>query len=59
MVAEAEPQAAAIGCQADVSTVDNAKFPKYVVGQQCDNCALYQGKFDPPASGCSLVAGKS
>ena len=58
MVAETDPQAAALGYRADTSKVDKAKFPKYAAGQQCDNCALYQGKPGSAAGGCSLFAGK-
>ncbi|WP_128113131.1 high-potential iron-sulfur protein [Polynucleobacter necessarius] len=58
MVAETDPQAAALGYKADASKVDKAKFAKYAAGQQCDNCALYQGKTGSAAGGCSLFAGK-
>ena len=58
MVAETDPQAAALGYKADASKVDKAKFAKYAAGQQCDNCALYQGKAGSAAGGCSLFAGK-
>ncbi|QWD66544.1 high-potential iron-sulfur protein [Polynucleobacter sp. MWH-Aus1W21] len=58
MVAETDPQAAALGYKADASKVDKAKFPKYAAGQVCDNCALYQGKAGSAAGGCSLFAGK-
>ena len=58
MVAEADPQAAALGYKADASKVDKAKYAKYAAGQQCDNCALYQGKAGSAAGGCSLFAGK-
>lgn len=58
MVAETDPQAAALGYKADASKVDKAKFPKYAAGQVCDNCAIYQGKAGSAASRCSLFAGK-
>jgi hypothetical protein len=58
MVAETDPQAAALGYKADATKVDKAKYAKYAAGQQCDNCALYQGKPGSAAGGCSLFAGK-
>ena len=58
MVAETDPQAAALGYKADASKVDKAKYAKYAAGQQCDNCALYQGKPGSASGGCSLFAGK-
>ena len=58
MVAETDPQAAALGYKADASKVDKAKYAKYAAGQACGNCALYQGKPDSAAGGCSLFAGK-
>jgi len=58
MVAETDPQAAALGYKANATTVDKAKYPKYAAGQHCGNCALFQGKADAAAGGCSLFAGK-
>ena len=58
MVAESDPQAAALGYKADGSKVDKAKFAKYAAGQSCANCALYQGKADAASGGCALFAGK-
>jgi hypothetical protein len=58
MVAETDPQAAALGYKADASKVDKAKYPKFAAGQACSNCALYQGKADSAAGGCSLFGAK-
>jgi hypothetical protein len=58
MVAETDPQAAALGYKANATTVDKAKYAKYAAGQECDNCALFQGKAGAAAGGCSLFAGK-
>ena len=58
MVAETDPQAAALGYKANATTVDKVKYPKYAAGQVCANCALFQGKADVSAGGCSLFAGK-
>jgi len=58
MVAETDPQAVALGYRANATTVDKAKYPKYAAGQECDNCALFQGKAGAVAGGCALFAGK-
>ena len=43
MVADADPQAAALGYKADGTKTDKTKFPKYAAGQQCSSCALLPG----------------
>jgi hypothetical protein len=58
MVAETEPQAVTLGYKADAAKADKAKFPKYAAGQQCGNCALYQGKAGAPSGPCPLFATK-
>jgi hypothetical protein len=58
MVAENDPQAAALGYKADANKADKAKFPKYATDQQCSNCALYHGKAGDTSGGCPLFAGK-
>lgn len=58
MVAENDPQAQALGYKADATKVDKAKQPKYAAGQQCSNCAVYQGKASDAAGPCPLFAGK-
>lgn len=58
MVAESDPQAAALGYKADASKADKVKFPKYAAGQECSNCSLYQGKAGDAAGGCQLFPGK-
>ena len=55
---EKDPQAVALGYVADAAKVDAKKCPKYASGQQCTNCALYQGKATDPWGGCPLFAGK-
>ena len=57
-VAESDPQAAALGYKVDGTKADKAKYPKYAAGQQCNNCALYQGKATDATGGCPLFAGK-
>ena len=58
LVQETEPQAVALGYKNDPTKVDKAKFPKYAAGQNCANCALYQGKATDAAGLCPLFAGK-
>jgi hypothetical protein len=58
MVVESDAQAAALGYKADASKADKAKYPKYAAGQQCDGCALFQGKAGAASGPCPLFAGK-
>ena len=58
-VQESDPQATALGYKADATKADKAKFPKYAAGQDCANCALYQGKAGDATGGCPLFAGKT
>ena len=58
MVVESDAQAAALGYKADASKADKAKYPKYAAGQQCDGCALFQGKAGA-ASGAAGAASQS
>lgn len=55
MLAETDPQATALGYKADASKVDKAKQPKFAAGQNCANCALYQGKASDAAGGCPCL----
>lgn len=58
LVDEKDAQAAALGYVADAKRVDAKKQPKFVAGQNCSNCALYQGKPSDKAAACPLFAGK-
>ena len=58
MLDEKDGQAVALGYVADAKRVDAKKFPKFAAGQNCANCALYQGKAADKAGGCPLFAGK-
>ena len=58
LVSEADPQAKALGYVSDATKADAKKYPKYVAGQNCANCALYQGKATDPAGNCPLFAGR-
>jgi hypothetical protein len=57
LIAETDPQAAALGYKAVATTVDKAKFAKYADGQNCANCTLYQMK-SPESGGCAIYPGK-
>jgi hypothetical protein len=54
-----DPQAVALGYTPDAAKADKAKYPKYAAGQDCGNCALYQGKAGDASGPCPLYAGKS
>jgi hypothetical protein len=58
-VAEADPQAVALGYKADTTKVDDKKFPTHAATQNCANCALFQGKAGDKTGGCPLFAGKT
>ena len=58
LVDEKDPQAVALGYVADAKRVDVKKYPKFAAGQNCANCALYQGKPSDKAASCPLFAGK-
>jgi hypothetical protein len=53
-VDENGPQAMGLGYKHDATTIENAR---YKAGQQCSNCALYQGGSDE-WGGCPLFTGK-
>ena len=55
---EKDPQALALGYVAEATKADTKKFPKYAAGQNCANCALYQGKATDAAGLCPLFAGR-
>jgi High potential iron-sulfur protein len=59
LVDEKDPQAAALGYVADAARADKAKFKTFAAGQNCANCALFQGKPNDAAGGCPLFAGKN
>ena len=58
MVDEKDPQAVGLNYKADATKVDKAKQPKWAAGQNCSNCALFQGKASDASGGCPLFAGK-
>lgn len=58
MVDEKDAQAINLGYVADAARVDGSKFPTFVVGSQCNNCALFRGAAADAAGGCTLFQGK-
>jgi High potential iron-sulfur protein len=58
MVVETDAQPLALGYKADATKVDQTKQPKYASGQNCSNCALFQGAAGVAAGVCPLFAGK-
>ena len=56
---EKDPTASALAYINDATKVDKAKFPKYADGQNCGNCALYQGAAGSAQGGCPLFPGKN
>ena len=58
MVDPKDATATALGYVADTSKADKKKFPKHEITQNCNNCAIFQGKATDAAGGCPLFAGK-
>ena len=58
LVDEKDAKAVGLGYVADAKRVDVKKYTKFAAGQNCANCALYQGKPADKAGGCSLFTGK-
>ena len=58
LVDEKDAQPAALGYVTDAKRADVKKFPKFVAGQHCANCALYQGKATDKTAACTLFPGK-
>jgi hypothetical protein len=58
MVEATDPTAVALGYVAVAANHDTAKYPNFVAGSNCANCALYQGAAGTEAGPCPLFAGK-
>ncbi len=58
LVDEKDSQAVALGYVADARRVDVKKFPKFAAGQNCANCALFQGKLIAANGWCTAWAKK-
>jgi hypothetical protein len=57
-VSESGPTAVAMGYKHDVKEIDKAKETKYVAGEHCGNCQLYQGKAGADWGPCPIFGGK-
>jgi adenosylcobinamide amidohydrolase len=57
-VTEADPQAVALGYQANGTKTDTKKYPNYTSNQSCSGCALYQGKATDSAGSCAVFGNK-
>ena len=57
-IEESDPQATALGYVHSAAKVDKAKYPKFAAGQNCANCALYQGKASDAWGGCAIFGNK-
>lgn len=55
---ESDPIAVSLGYKHDATLVDKAKQAKYVAGEDCSNCQLYQGKAGEPWGPCPIFGGK-
>jgi hypothetical protein len=53
-----DPAAMALGYVENASQVDVKKYPSYVKGSSCDNCAQLQGAAGPSYRPCDLFTGK-
>jgi hypothetical protein len=57
-LAESDPTAQTLGYKSDTAHVDTSKYPKYLAGQACANCQLYQGKPEDALGPCAVFSGK-
>lgn len=58
-LSESDPAASSLGYVHDATQVDSARYPQHRAGQQCSNCALYQGDAGSEWAGCPIFAGKA
>ena len=57
-VAPADPVAVALAYHESARTVEAAKFPNYMAGQECSNCLQLTGKAGDAWRPCNLFPGK-
>jgi hypothetical protein len=53
-----DPQAKALGYNANTASVDNAKYPAHKADAKCARCVQYQGKAGDATGPCTIFAGK-
>lgn len=56
-LAEANPQAQALGYKNDTTTVDAARYPNHAADQACANCALFSGQAGQDWGPCGIFPG--
>lgn len=56
-LAEANPQAQALGYKNDTKTVDAGRYPNHAPDQACANCALYSGQAGQEWGPCGIFPG--
>lgn len=58
-LSEDDPQAKSLAYVHDATKIDGANQPRFKTGQNCSNCALFQGKANQEWAGCSIFPGKA
>jgi len=58
LLQETDTQAMAFGYVNDAKRVDSKKHPRFQAGQNCGNCALFQGKSTDSKGACPLFGSK-
>jgi len=53
-VLETDPQAQALGYQADGTKTEMKKHPNYAANQRCGTCVLFQGKAGDSSGSCAV-----
>lgn len=58
MLNPAEPAAVALGYVEDAARANASKYPNYLAGQACANCALFAGRPGDASGPCPLFPGR-
>ena len=58
-LAENDATASALGYKNDSKQVDKAKYANYKLGQDCDDCAQFEGKKGEAWGPCKIFPGKA
>jgi hypothetical protein len=58
-LSETDAQAAALGYRNDSKMVDAKKYANYRLGQDCDDCAQFEGKKGQVWGPCKIFPGKA
>ena len=57
-VTETDPYAKSMGFRVETANVDQVKYPRHDVSQQCSECQLFSGKPGEPTGPCSFYGGR-